>query len=194
MTRSAAEATAQRVRAAALELFVRQGYEHASLREIADRVGITKASLYYHYRSKQALLEAVVLPLITEWRAIVDETASLPHTPANVRLVLSRVLDMMLRHRGASGIFVRDAAAVFTALQPIWEDLIQLGTRLNAWLAGPSPSDADRVRAMAAVEALGVAMRSGALLPGVSEDELRRTLLDCAASVLGLRRRGPATG
>ena len=50
--------TGARIRAVALDLFSSQGYEQTSLREIADRVGLTKASLYYHYPSKQALLLA----------------------------------------------------------------------------------------------------------------------------------------
>ncbi|GAB6898352.1 TetR/AcrR family transcriptional regulator [Kineosporia succinea] len=44
---------AQRV---AFELFTSQGYEATSLREIAERLGINKASLYYHFRSKEAIL------------------------------------------------------------------------------------------------------------------------------------------
>jgi NADH dehydrogenase len=56
-----------------LELFSRHGYEKTSLREIAERLGMTKAALYYHYPSKQALLLAIVVPLIDEWRAVADK-------------------------------------------------------------------------------------------------------------------------
>lgn len=44
---------------AAVELFRAQGYAETSLREIADAVEIRKASLYYHYASKQDLLAAI---------------------------------------------------------------------------------------------------------------------------------------
>ena len=40
----------------ATELFIEQGYEGTSLREIADRLGITKAALYYHFPSKDDIL------------------------------------------------------------------------------------------------------------------------------------------
>ena len=43
-------AQAQKV---ALELFAEQGYEKTSLREIAERLGVTKAALYYHFKSKE---------------------------------------------------------------------------------------------------------------------------------------------
>ncbi len=52
--------TRQRAVAVALELFNDKGYEQTALREVAERLGITKAALYYHFPSKEALLAAVV--------------------------------------------------------------------------------------------------------------------------------------
>src|SRR5580658_7183593 len=40
----------------ALELFAEQGYERTSLREIAERLGVTKAALYYHFKSKEDIV------------------------------------------------------------------------------------------------------------------------------------------
>src|ERR1039457_770640 len=48
--------TRQRIQAVALELFAEQGYEKTSLREIAERLGVTKAALYYHFKSKEAIV------------------------------------------------------------------------------------------------------------------------------------------
>src|SRR5215475_13717231 len=45
--------TRERIQSIALELFAEQGYEKTSLREIAERLGVTKAALYYHFRSKE---------------------------------------------------------------------------------------------------------------------------------------------
>ena len=42
--------TRQRIQAVALELFTEQGYEKTSLREIAERLNVTKAALYYHFK------------------------------------------------------------------------------------------------------------------------------------------------
>src|ERR1700709_2705205 len=50
-------AEAQRV---ALDLFIDQGYEATSLRQIADRLGINKASLYYHFENKEAIISSVM--------------------------------------------------------------------------------------------------------------------------------------
>ena len=72
--------TRDRIREEAVALFTERGYATTSLREIADRVGITKASLYYHYPSKQDLLAAVVAPLLTDWQQTVGEAERLPRT------------------------------------------------------------------------------------------------------------------
>ncbi|MBW5484034.1 TetR/AcrR family transcriptional regulator [Streptomyces bambusae] len=51
--------TRQRIQDVALELFAEQGYEKTSLREIAERLGVTKAALYYHFKTKEEILISV---------------------------------------------------------------------------------------------------------------------------------------
>jgi len=48
--------TAQVILEKAHELFVEKGYERASMREIAERVGISKAALYHHFKNKEEIL------------------------------------------------------------------------------------------------------------------------------------------
>ena len=48
--------TRERILDIALELFVARGYEKTSLRDIAERLGTTKAALYYHFERKQDIL------------------------------------------------------------------------------------------------------------------------------------------
>lgn len=48
----------------ASELFAERGYDATSLREIAARLGITKAALYYHFRSKDDILRALLEPMV----------------------------------------------------------------------------------------------------------------------------------
>ncbi|MGA1836267.1 helix-turn-helix domain-containing protein [Herbiconiux sp. 11R-BC] len=52
------KAEAQRV---ALSLFSTRGYDATSLREIAEELGITKASLYYHFKNKEDIVRSVML-------------------------------------------------------------------------------------------------------------------------------------
>jgi AcrR family transcriptional regulator len=53
----------QEIVAAALEVFSEAGYHKGSIRNVADRVGLSQAGLLHHYRSKHLLLEAVL-----DWR------------------------------------------------------------------------------------------------------------------------------
>ncbi|MGO4182998.1 TetR/AcrR family transcriptional regulator [Paenibacillus sp. MCAF9] len=56
-TGSETKAEAQRV---ALELFTTKGFEATSLREIAEQLGISKAALYYHFKSKNDIVNSMM--------------------------------------------------------------------------------------------------------------------------------------
>ncbi|MFC9754427.1 TetR/AcrR family transcriptional regulator [Streptomyces sp. NPDC056921] len=51
--------TRQRIQDVALELFAEQGYEKTSLREISERLDVTKAALYYHFKTKEDILVSI---------------------------------------------------------------------------------------------------------------------------------------
>ncbi|WP_405017987.1 TetR/AcrR family transcriptional regulator [Kitasatospora sp. NBC_00070] len=59
-TQSPRTDTRARIIDVALELFAEQGYEKTSLREIADRLGVTKAALYYHFKTKDDIVHGIV--------------------------------------------------------------------------------------------------------------------------------------
>lgn len=64
--------TADTLRATALQAFVESGYLGTSLQQIADRAGVSKASVLYHFDSKEALLGAAVAPSIDRLQAVVS--------------------------------------------------------------------------------------------------------------------------
>ncbi len=59
---------ADQIRAEATRLFASVGYDGASLQAIADRVGVTKQTLLYHYPSKDALRRAVLEQVFSHFR------------------------------------------------------------------------------------------------------------------------------
>ena len=59
--------TKQEILEAALELFSVQGFEATSISQIASAVGIRKASLYSHFESKQAILDALVQDVLMQY-------------------------------------------------------------------------------------------------------------------------------
>ena len=66
----------------ASKLFVEQGYNGTSVRQIADEVGCTEAALYYHFKEgKRALLRSVIGEQLPNLMSVVDacrEAQSLP--------------------------------------------------------------------------------------------------------------------
>ena len=52
--------TKERILEEALKLFAQSGYMGTSMNDIADKLGVTKAALYKHYKSKQEILDSIV--------------------------------------------------------------------------------------------------------------------------------------
>ena len=59
--------TKQEILEASLDLFSVQGFEATSISQIADAVGIRKASLYSHFESEQAILDAIVKEVLAQY-------------------------------------------------------------------------------------------------------------------------------
>ncbi|WP_433161516.1 TetR/AcrR family transcriptional regulator [Kribbella sp. CA-247076] len=183
--------TKTEIHRAAVELFSGQGYEKTSLREIAERVGITKASLYYHYSSKQDLLRAIVGTFLDDIFQVLGRSDELPWSPEAERELLGAYVDVVIEHRSTGPTLLRDIAAVLAAFGDDLDQLIAQSRRFQLWLAGPDPTPADRLRAAAAVETVGAAL-STELELGVTDAEIRAVLLDAATAILA-RRGTPVT-
>lgn len=67
--------TKQKILDAALDLFSTQGFDATSVSQIADEVGIRKASMYSHFSSKQDILESLMQEIMKqyEWHSIFSE-------------------------------------------------------------------------------------------------------------------------
>lgn len=57
----------QEILEVALQLFSAHGFEATSISQIADAVGIRKASLYSHFENKQAILDALVQEILERY-------------------------------------------------------------------------------------------------------------------------------
>src|SRR5205814_70367 len=84
----------------ALELFGARGYEKASLREIAERLGVTKAAVYYHFTSKEDILTSLVNDLDTELDTLLDWARSRPDVATTSRELLRRYAALLAGRHG----------------------------------------------------------------------------------------------
>jgi AcrR family transcriptional regulator len=106
--------TADELRRVALELFASDGYGSTSLQQIADRAGVSKATVLYHFASKEVLLESVLAPAIDQLRGILGEArlAKLQGGGTERAEFLEHFVDFLLEHRAAAVVFVNQAASL----------------------------------------------------------------------------------
>jgi len=75
--------TRDRIVEAADELFYRRGYEHTSFSDIADAVGISRGNFYYHFKTKDDILDAVIEARLANTRTMLERWEIEGQTPAD---------------------------------------------------------------------------------------------------------------
>ena len=76
----------QEILATAAALFGERGYEAVSLEDVADRLDVTKGSLYYYFASKDELVTAAIETLGNEWTARLEGLPAAQSGPPAERL------------------------------------------------------------------------------------------------------------
>jgi len=106
--------TADDLRRVALQEFAAAGYLGTSLQQIADRAGVSKATVLYHFSSKEVLLEAVLSPALDQLDGILGQAglAGLQRGGQARTEFLESFVDFLLEHRSAVYIFVNQATSL----------------------------------------------------------------------------------
>lgn len=175
--------TRRRIQAVALELFTEQGYEKTSLREIAERLGVTKAALYYHFKSKDDIVNGLVEDRIHHLDELIKWAKDQPASAATRRELLRTYADAFFANEHYSVMrFFEQNQTVLKSLEA-GKMMRQRMLSLADVLAGPDSSPADQVRAALAffaVHSSWFALRS----PEITADERRRVALEVAYELL----------
>jgi len=87
--------TRTRIQQVALELFTENGYEATSLREIAERLGVTKAALYYHFKTKDEILDSLVNDRVERVAELIEWAQAQPRTIELRQEFLRRYSDLL---------------------------------------------------------------------------------------------------
>ncbi|MEV4483152.1 TetR family transcriptional regulator [Micromonospora coxensis] len=171
--------TKQRIMAVAAALFAERGYRATSMQEIADRVGITKAALYYHFAAKEDLLRELTAPVLDELEQALN-AAEAAGDPEAVRWrAIEAFLDVHLRHRDTLLMLVRDMTLLVQA--PVADRIKAAIALANNLVSGPRPGLAERVRAAQVVAGLADPV---VMFHDVPPARLRRLILDGARTLL----------
>jgi AcrR family transcriptional regulator len=174
--------TRRRIQTVALELFTEQGYEKTSLREIAERLRVTKAALYYHFRSKDDIVNSLVEDRIERLDQLIKWGRDEPAGAAMRRALLSAYADEFFTNEHSVMRFFEQNQTVLKSLaagQMMRERLLALADVL----AGPEASPTAHLRAalsLFAVHSSWFAVRA----PEITADERRRIALEVAYELL----------
>lgn len=91
--------TKQQILSTAGKLFSKRGYFGVSMQDIADELSITKAALYYHYKSKDELAEILLRDAVAELKKELKEAVRKSVLPSDfVFNIIKTFLDFKLRH------------------------------------------------------------------------------------------------
>src|ERR1700760_4991200 len=177
--------TRSRVQKVALELFAEQGYEKTSLREIAERLGVTKAALYYHFKSKEDIVHSFTDDYFEEIDRLLDWAKAQPQTEETRREILDRYVGIVLAGSEVFHFLEQNRAAV-QGMEAGKERFARFRDRLDALvdlLAGPGASLRGRVRATTAVLSMGAPCLLS--LQEVDDpDKLRAIVLEIATDLI----------
>jgi len=106
-------ATLDDIVSAAAKVFRTKGYHAATVRDIAEEVGILKGSLYHHFASKEELLYLVVKePIAQMYRAIAEIAAADLAATEKLRRAVSAHLEAFDRHYPHLFVYLREREAV----------------------------------------------------------------------------------
>ncbi len=104
--------TRQRILDVALDLFIEQGFDGTSLRQIAEQLGVTKAALYYYFESKDDILMALHMRLHEFGREALVRMGEEPVTLELWGELLDQIVGEMLTQRKIFLMHERNQAAL----------------------------------------------------------------------------------
>jgi AcrR family transcriptional regulator len=173
----------RRIARLALARFRVGGFVGTSIADLAGALGVSKAAIYYHYRSKDALLHRLIDPLLDAIDACIHDhsTASRP-TP---RQLLDAYLNVLIAYREVVPLVASDVAILNHPR--IGPRLRAQNHQLQSLLTASDTSVSARLRAEAA---LGAIWRPLVAEPPVdlTDPAHQDTLVDAAVATLQPRR------
>ncbi|MGW2123319.1 TetR/AcrR family transcriptional regulator [Streptomyces sp. SM1] len=183
--------TRQRIQDVALDLFAEQGYEKTSLREIAEHLDVTKAALYYHFKTKEEILVGIFEDLSLPMEELIEWGRGQPHSLETKQEIIRRYSEALM---GAAPFFrfMQENQATVRELR-IGDMFKTRMLGLRDILMDPDADLVDQVRCVSAL----FTMHAGMLVLQDMEsdpEEKRKAVLEVAIDLITQAHRGSADG
>ena len=175
----------ERIQQVAMELFTEQGYDKTSLREIAERLEVSKAALYYHFNSKEEILRSITEALVGAVNELIEWGESQPRSIESRKEFLRRISTFIISHRLQS--LLRFAQANSTVMRTVnaghdtKEQALPMVRRIKALVCDPDANLTEQLRAFFAVILLFVS--ASPILPTLGLDATPDQLSEAALNV-----------
>ncbi|GGK89916.1 TetR family transcriptional regulator [Sphaerisporangium melleum] len=175
--------TRARIQEVALQLFTEQGYEATSLREIAESLGVTKAALYYHFKTKEDIVASLAEDRQAVMERLIAWAQGLPRTIETRREFIRRYADEV--HSGRHHAFMRFMERNQTALRghPKFDRMRDMMNTLSGLMWDEDATTAQRLRTSMAIFTLHAAwfVLKDEKIP---DEERKQAALDLALDLL----------
>jgi AcrR family transcriptional regulator len=150
--------TRTRIQQVARELFAEQGYDKTSLREIAGRLDVTKAALYYHFKSKEDIVRSLVEDYFGRIDALIAWARTQPRTAPTRREIMRRYVAIVAEGSEVFRMLQQNQAAVnsLAAAKGRGELFRERISALIEQFTEPDASADDRLRAAMALGGVSV--------------------------------------
>jgi AcrR family transcriptional regulator len=180
--------TRERIQQVALELFAEQGYENTSLREVSDRLEITRPALYYHFKTKEDILAGVVEDLGASIDELLAWARCQPSGAETRREILHRVARLI---NDQCGPYIRFANVNQAAMRhrPTGRQLQKRMLALLSILVDPADGEIRQLESRLAVITLILGGFPDLFGDGLSDDNRRAVTIEVAEKLVdGLDR------
>ncbi|MBB6562982.1 AcrR family transcriptional regulator [Acidovorax soli] len=193
----AAPSTRQRIVEQADRLFYERGFENTAFADIAGALGISRGNFYYHFKTKDEILAAVIAHRRVQTQAMLDAWAQAAHTPADR---LQCFAQMMVDNREAIQRFGCPVGTLCAELakldHPAQADAGMVFGQFRQWLrvqfvALGRSHDADTLAMHLLARSQGIASLANAFR---DETFIHREVAQLTAWILAIADGGPGLG
>lgn len=171
---------------AATTLFARDGYSASTMRALAAELDVTVAAVWHHYKTKDALLLAVVKPVLDAMEAELERisrwSTGVERDAAAARHILRGLLDVWLHHREAFAFVSRDLGVLHHPDHRIRFD--RINSMLREQLAATAGLDAPNPRSQVLAAATLGALARPVINLDLDLTEHRHELVEAALRIL----------